>query len=198
MATRNGMLVALLAGAACVAGLAVSASGRASDPGSPESPLGFTMNRLDGTPESLETYKGRVVLIVNTASKCGLTPQYLGLDAIYRERKDRGFVVLGFPANNFGDQEPGTNAQIAEFCSKNYSVSFPMYEKISVKGDDIHPLYRLLTSMPEPIGGEIQWNFDKFLVDREGKVVARFSPRTTPEDRSLLAEIDRLLAEPAR
>ena len=157
--------------------------------------LGYELNRLDGTPEKLESYKGRVVLMVNVASKCGLTPQYEALEALYEERKDFGLVVLGFPANNFAGQEPGTNAEIAEFCSSTYGVKFPMFEKIDVIGEDANPLYKQLAAQPEPIGGEPKWNFTKFLVNRAGEVVARFEPRVAPDDEKLLEAIERLLAE---
>lgn len=160
--------------------------------------LAFTINRLDGEPQSLEAYRGKVVLIVNTASRCGLTPQYEGLERLYRDHKDEGFVVLGFPANNFMGQEPGTDAQIAAFCEENFGVSFPMFTKISVKGDDQHPLYKKLTSQPEPIGGDPEWNFTKFLVNRQGRVVARFGPRTRPDDPKLVERIAGLLAEPTK
>lgn len=168
----------------------------ASNPARADDPayvLGYTMSRIDGESEELRAYAGSVVLIVNTASKCGLTPQYAGLEALYEAKKGQGFVVLGFPANNFGNQEPGTNEEIAAFCAQNYGVSFPMFAKISVKGEDIHPLYARLTGQPAPIGGEIAWNFDKFLVDRSGRVVARFGPRTAPNDAALNEAIDRLL-----
>ena len=153
--------------------------------------LGLTMNRIDGTPEPLEEYKGKVVLVVNVASRCGLTPQYEALERLYREKKDAGLVVLGFPANNFGGQEPGTNEEIVAFCTGRYDVTFPMFEKISVRGDDQHALYRTLST----VGGEPSWNFTKYLVDRDGRVVERFDPRTTPDDPALVAEVDRLLAQ---
>jgi len=163
----------------------------------PPSPdvLDFTMDRLDGTPEDLNVYRGKVVMIVNTASLCGLTPQYEGLQALYEKHRDDGFVILGFPANNFGGQEPGTDEEIAEFCSKNYDVAFPMFSKISVKGEDQHPLYERLTGQPEPIGGPVTWNFQKYLIDRTGKVVTKFGPRTTPMDADLTARIEALLGE---
>ncbi|MBZ0172654.1 MAG: glutathione peroxidase [Phycisphaerales bacterium] len=153
------------------------------------------MRRLDGTPEKLEKYKGKVVLLVNVASKCGLTPQYEGIEALYREHKDQGLVVLGFPANNFMGQEPGSNEQIAEFCRAKYDVTFPMFEKISVKGDDTHPLYKQLAAQAEPIGGEPKWNFTKFLLDREGRVVARFEPRVKPTNEKLTGKIGELLGD---
>lgn len=153
------------------------------------------MTRIDGTEQDLAQYKGKVVLMVNVASKCGLTPQYDGLEALYRSYGDRGFVVLGFPANDFGSQEPGTDEQIADFCRSTYGVEFPMFSKISVKGDGMHPLYRELTSLPAPIGGPVQWNFQKYLLDRSGKVVVRFEPRTAPDDPALVEKIEELLSQ---
>ncbi|GIW05693.1 MAG: glutathione peroxidase [Dehalococcoidia bacterium] len=157
--------------------------------------LDRTMKRLDGTEQSLRDFAGQVLLLVNVASKCGHTPQYAKLEALYQQYKDRGFSVLGFPANNFGGQEPGSDAEIAEFCSLNYGVTFPMFSKISVKGDDIHPLYAEITSLPEPIGGEVRWNFQKYVVDRSGKVVAKFDPRTQPDDPELVQTIERCLEQ---
>jgi glutathione peroxidase len=141
---------------------------------------------------SLSEYKGKVILIVNVASKCGHTPQYEGLQKIYSEYQDQGLVVLGFPANNFRNQEPGTDQEIKEFCSLNYGVTFPMFSKISVKGDDIHPLYQFLTSEktnPE-FAGEISWNFNKFLIDRSGKIIARFESKDQPESEKVVAAIE--------
>lgn len=155
--------------------------------------LEHSMKRLDGRDETLDTYRGNVLLFVNVASKCGLTPQYTGLQQLYDRYHEKGFSVLGFPANNFMGQEPGTEAEIAEFCEVNYNVTFPLFSKISVKGDDIHPLYRELTSQPEPVGGDVTWNFQKYLVDREGNVVARFDPRVTPDDPQVVAAIEALL-----
>ena len=139
--------------------------------------------------------KGKVVMIVNVASFCGYTPQYEGLEKIYEKYKDQGFVILGFPANNFGAQEPGTNEEIKTFCSRKYNVSFPMYSKISVKGEDKHPLYQFLTDKQAnpSTGGEIQWNFTKFLVDRDGKVIARFEPNVTPESAGVTSAIEKAL-----
>jgi glutathione peroxidase len=142
---------------------------------------------IDGTPTTMKAYEGKVVLIVNTASRCGLTPQYEALERLYREHQKEGLVVLGFPANNFMGQEPGTNEEILGFCTGEYGVTFPMAAKISVKGEDAHPLYRQLAAQPEPIGGEPAWNFTKFLVDRKGNVVARFEPRTRPDDPMLVS-----------
>ena len=149
----------------------------------------FTLNSIDGKPAPLSAYQGKVVLIVNVASRCGFTPQYAGLEALYEKYKDRGFVILGFPANNFGGQEPGTNEEIKTFCSSKYNVTFPMYSKISVKGEDKAPLYQFLTAT----GGEIQWNFTKFLVDKNGKVVARFEPKVTPESPDVAGAIEKAL-----
>lgn len=144
----------------------------------------FTATTLDGREQSLAEFKGKVVLIVNTASKCGFTPQYEGLEALYREYGPRGLVVLGFPCNQFGAQEPGSSDEIARFCSTTYDVSFPMFARIEVNGDNAHPLYRhLKEARPGLLGIEaIKWNFTKFLVDRDGNVVDRFAPATKPEE----------------
>jgi glutathione peroxidase len=139
--------------------------------------LDFKMKRIDGKEEDLNTYKGKVVVFVNVASKCGYTAQYKALEQLYRDHKDNGLVILGFPANNFREQEPASNKEIAEFCSSTYEVTFPMFEKISVKDDDQHALYKKLTSQPAPIGGDPKWNFTKFVADKEGKVVARFDAK---------------------
>ncbi len=155
--------------------------------------LDHTVQRIDGTEEPLERYRGRVLMIVNTASKCGLTPQYAALQSLYDRYRDRGFEILGFPANDFMGQEPGSNEEIASFCELNYGVTFPMFAKISVKGDAMHPLYRVLTSLPEPIGGEVLWNFQKYLVDREGNVVRKFDPRTAPDAPEVIEAIEQLL-----
>jgi glutathione peroxidase len=154
----------------------------------------FTLNSIDGKPAPLAEYKGKVVLIVNVASQCGYTPQYSALEAIYEKYKDQGFVILGFPANNFGAQEPGTNEEIKTFCSRKYSVKFPMYWKISVKGDDQAPLYAYLTKQTGPgITGDIKWNFTKFLVDKDGNVVQRFEPAVTPDSKELTSAIEKQL-----
>ena len=138
---------------------------------------------LTGPDQALSAYAGDVVLVVNTASKCGFTPQYAGLEELYAAHKDEGFVVLGFPCNQFGAQEPGTEDEIGEFCQLNYGVSFPMFAKIDVNGDDTHPLYRWLkTEKSGLLGGRIKWNFTKFLVGRDGQVIERFAPTTTPAD----------------
>jgi glutathione peroxidase len=155
--------------------------------------LDFTMKRIDGTEQALADYQGKVLLLVNVASECGYTPQYEGLQALYTRFQSKGFEVLGFPANNFGAQEPGTDEQIAVFCRASYGVSFPMFSKISVKGGDMHPLYQEITSAPPPVGGDVTWNFQKYLVDREGNVVEKFMPGTEPDDPKLVSRIEQLL-----
>lgn len=142
----------------------------------------FSVRRLDGSETTLGEWRGKVLLIVNTASQCGFTPQYAGLEALYKKYKDRGFAVLGFPCNQFGAQEPGTAAEIGAFCEKNYGVSFPMFDKIDVNGSNAHPLFAHLKQEATGILGTdgIKWNFTKFLVDREGKVIARYAPTTSP------------------
>lgn len=153
----------------------------------------FEANTLRGQEESLSKYKGKVLLVVNTASKCGLTPQYKGLQEVYDKFKDRGFEILGFPSNQFAGQEPGESEDIAEFCEINYGVSFPMYEKINVKGADAHPLFQYLSKeAPGVLGSKsIKWNFTKFLVDQEGHVLKRFAPQTTPDQ--IEEDIEKLL-----
>ncbi len=162
-----------------------------------KSVLDFKMNDIDGKEVALKKYKGDVLLIVNTASKCGYTPQYEGLQAIYTKYKAQGFYVLGFPANNFGGQEPGKESEIKEFCESKYKVTFPMFAKISVKGDDQHPLYNFLTAKEtDPqFSGDISWNFNKFLVNRKGEVVARFSSKDTPESEAVTQAIEKYLKE---
>ena len=155
----------------------------------------FKMLDIDGNKVPLEKFKGKVVLIVNVASKCGFTPQYKGLQEIYSKYLEKGFVILGFPANNFRQQEPGTNAEIKKFCTVNYGVQFPMFAKISVLGEDIHPLYRFLTGKetdPE-FAGDIRWNFDKFLIDKNGAIISRFHPKIKPQDPELIKAIETAL-----
>jgi glutathione peroxidase len=172
---------------------------------------------IDGKPTSLGEHAGDVLLVVNVASRCGLTPQYEALEALYEQHRDEGFKVLGFPANNFGAQEPGTNEEIAEFCQTTYSVQFPMHAKISVKGDDRHPLYRVLTeAVPRAEGDpdafrerldgfgldpsqdpDVLWNFEKFLVARDGRVTRRFAPSMTPDDPVIVAAVEEALAAEA-
>jgi len=158
--------------------------------------LDFKMRDIDGKEVKLKKYKGNVLLVVNVASKCGYTPQYEGLQATYAKYKDKGFYVLGFPANNFGSQEPGTESEIKEFCSSKYHVTFPMFAKISVKGEDQDPMYKFLTSKETnpDFGGDITWNFNKFLIDRSGKVVARFTSKDKPDGEAVTAAIEKYLA----
>ena len=143
----------------------------------------YTLNSIDGKPTSLGSFKGQVVLLVNVASRCGYTPQYTGLESLYEKYKGQGLVIVGFPANNFMGQEPGTDEEIKTFCSNKYNVTFPMFSKISVKGDDQAPLYKYLTDKAAnpTTGGDIKWNFTKFLVDRDGKIIQRFETAVTPE-----------------
>jgi glutathione peroxidase len=176
------------------------------------------VERIDGAPTSLHEFAGKVVLVVNVASKCGLTPQYAALESLYQAQRERGLVVAGFPANNFGAQEPGANPEIATFCSTTYGVDFPMFAKISVKGADLHPLYRaLIAAQPaatEKPGSDFRaklagygitqeqpsdvfWNFEKFLIARDGTVAGRFAPDVAPDDPLLVAAIERELAKPA-
>lgn len=178
----------------------------------------FTVNDIDGKPRSLGEWRGKTLLIVNVASKCGLTPQYTALEAIYQQFKDRGFVVLGFPANDFASQEPGSNQEIAKFCSTEYPVTFPLFSKISVNGPEQHPIYTMLTSaMPQHeadapdfrdnldnyLSGQglpptlplpnVLWNFEKFLVGRDGLTIARFAPDMKPDDPRIIAAIEKAL-----
>jgi glutathione peroxidase len=154
----------------------------------------FTLNSIDGKPAPLADYKGKVILVVNVASQCGYTPQYSALESIYEKYKDQGFVILGFPANNFGAQEPGTNEEIKTFCTRKYSVTFPIYSKISVKEPDQAPLYTYLTKETgTSIRGDIKWNFTKFLVDRNGNVVQRFEPAVTPDSKEMTSAIEKQL-----
>jgi glutathione peroxidase len=157
----------------------------------------FTMKSIDGDPVSLKSYHGKVVLLVNLASKCGFTPQYAALEALYEKYKDRGLVIVGIPANNFMSQEPGTDAEIKTFCTNKYNVTFPMMSKVSVKGDDETPLYLFLTdkSANPQIGGDIKWNFTKFLFDRDGKPVARFEPATKPDSPEVTSAIESTLGQ---
>jgi glutathione peroxidase len=155
------------------------------------------VHRLSGEDTTLAEHAGKALLIVNVASKCGLTPQYTSLEELHERLSDRGFAVLGFPCNQFGGQEPGSSEEIAEFCSATYGVTFPMYSKIEVNGPDRHPIYHQLTQVPDASGdaGDIQWNFEKFLVSPTGQIVGRFRPRTTPDDPELVAAIDKVLPE---
>jgi glutathione peroxidase len=150
------------------------------------------VNTLTGQPGSLADLAGSTLLVVNVASKCGLTPQYAGLERLHERYAGRGFAVVGFPCNQFGGQEPGTAAEIGEFCSTTYGVTFPMFEKVEVNGPGRHPVYTELTAVPDASGeaGDVQWNFEKFLVGPDGRVLARFRPQTTPEDPALIAAIE--------
>jgi glutathione peroxidase len=156
----------------------------------------YTLSSIDGQPAPLSAFKGKVVMLVNVASRCGFTPQYSALEAIYEKYKDRGFVIVGIPANNFGAQEPGTNQEIKTFCQSKYNVKFPMMSKVSVKGDDQTPLYQFLTdkSANPKTGGDIQWNFTKFLIGPDGQILARFEPKVTPDSPEVTSAIESALA----
>jgi glutathione peroxidase len=185
---------------AALAGLLVliplAARSTADDAKKPASVLDFHVKDIDGKDVDLAKYKGHVLLIVNTASQCGFTPQYTDMEAVYEKFKDQGFEVLAFPANEFGKQEPGSNEQIKEFCSSKYKVSFPLFGKIVVKGAEIHPLYQFLTSDASnpKFSGAIPWNFTKFLVNRKGEVIARFQPRDKPTSENVTHAIETALA----
>jgi glutathione peroxidase len=165
-------------------------------PVSATDPFAFKVTDIDGKPRDLAQYRGKAVLIVNTASRCGFTPQYEGLEALYDRYRARGFEVLAFPANNFMGQEPGTNEEIKTFCATRFKTSFPLFAKVSVKGDDMAPLYQWLTTS-SPFPGDIPWNFTKFLVAPDGRVVARFGPRTKPEDAEVISALEPILPLPA-
>ena len=157
----------------------------------------FSLNTIDGAPTTLGAFKGKVVLLVNVASKCGYTPQYAGLEKLYESYKGKGLVIVGVPANNFGGQEPGSNEEIKTFCSRNYNVTFPMMSKVSVKGADTTPLYQFLTdknSNPK-VAGDIKWNFTKFLIDKKGNVINRFESGVTPEAAELVKAVEAALAQ---
>jgi glutathione peroxidase len=157
----------------------------------------FTLNSIDGQPTPFSSFKGKIVLLVNVASRCGYTPQYAALESIYEKYKSRGFVIVGIPANNFGGQEPGSNQEIKTFCTAKYHVTFPMMAKVSVKGSDITPLYQFLTDKtahPET-GGEIGWNFTKFVIGPDGRVLARFDSKVEPDSTQVTSAIEKALAE---
>jgi glutathione peroxidase len=154
----------------------------------------FVMKTIDGNDKPLSEYNGKVLMIVNVASKCGHTPQYKALEQLYEKYKNKGFVILGFPANNFLWQEPGTDAEIKQFCTLNYSVTFDMFSKIDVKGKNQHPLYKYLTEETS-VSGKVEWNFQKYLVDRHGTVTDKFSPKTEPDDVAIIAAVEKLLSE---
>jgi glutathione peroxidase len=150
---------------------------------------------IDGKATSLKAYNGKVLLVVNVASKCGLTPQYKGLEAMQEKYKDKGFTVLGFPCNQFAGQEPGTNEEIKQFCSSQYHVSFPLFDKIEVNGPNRHPLYIALAGKDSPFPGDIKWNFGKFLIGKDGKILKRFDPTTKPDAPEVVAAIEAALAQ---
>lgn len=154
----------------------------------------FTLNDIDGSPLSLSTFQGKVLLLVNTASFCGNTPQYEGLQTLYEQYRNQGLEILAFPANNFGQQEPGTDEDIKSFCYTKYALEFPLFSKISVKGEDIHALYRYLTTQ-SPFPGDIEWNFQKFLVDRHGQVIARYRPGLKPLSPQIVQDVERALSK---
>jgi glutathione peroxidase len=164
--------------------------------GKPAGPLDFTVEDINGKEAKLSQYKGKVVMIVNVASKCGFTPQYEQLQAAYKQYADKGFVIIGFPANNFLKQEPGTNEEIETFCKSKFGVTFPMMSKISVGGSDKAPLYKFLTEKETAgdFAGEIGWNFNKYIVDRNGNVIARYNSVTKPDDKIVVDEIEKALA----
>src|SRR3954468_2013971 len=193
---RNKMLITAILAIAAIAVSVASVGWTQNASAGGKSVLDFKMRDIDGKDVKLNKFKGNVLLVVNTASKCGYTPQYDGLESIYTKYKDKGFYVLGFPANNFGGQEPGTEAEIKEFCTSKYHVTFPMFAKISVKGEDQNPLYKFLTSKEtDPdFAGDISWNFNKFLVDRQGKGFARCSSKDTPESEKVTAETEKYVA----
>jgi len=192
------------AGCLCLITLPTLTSVATADEKAPGKKDASTLNVLEGSMKSLagetvdlQKYKGKVILIVNTASKCGLTPHYAKLQAVYEKYKDQGLVVLGFPCNQFGKQEPGTAKEISEFCTKNYGVTFDMFDKVDVNGDSACDLYKSLTAMElEPVGsGKISWNFEKFLIDRDGQAVSRFNPRLAPDDEEITGAIEKLLSK---
>jgi glutathione peroxidase len=149
---------------------------------------------INGKPTSLKAYQGKVLLVVNVASRCGYTPQYAGLEKLYRDYQDRGLVVLGFPCNDFGAQEPWTTAEIKAFCEANFGVTFPMFDKLHVKGPEQHPLYTALTGQDSPVPGEVKWNFGKFLLGREGKILQRYDSKVKPDDADFLKALEGALA----
>ncbi|MCP5332066.1 MAG: glutathione peroxidase [Pseudomonadales bacterium] len=159
-----------------------------------QSAFDFSVRNIEGEPVALDCYRGKVLLLVNVASRCGLTPQYADLEALYAQYRDRGLEVLGFPCNQFMNQEPGSEAEIQQFCQTQYGVQFPLFAKIEVNGSGRHPLYRWLTAAAQSQPGDIQWNFEKFLIDRTGQVAARFAPRVLPLDATLIEALERTLA----
>jgi glutathione peroxidase len=191
------IVISLAVCLAIVAAGQVNAKSKKADKTAGNGVLNFTMTTIDGKPKPLADYKGKVLMIVNTASECGYTPQYETLEKLYETYKDKGFAILAFPANNFGQQEPGTNDQIKTFCSTKYNVTFDLFSKISVKGNDQHPLYKYITKQ-SPFRGDIKWNFQKYLVDRSGKIVYRFLSAVDPMSQDVRDAVEKLLAEPAK
>jgi glutathione peroxidase len=190
------ILAKMLSAASVIAPLVgFSISTLSVEPPNVSSPLDLKVKNIDGKDVDLSAYKGKVVLIVNVASRCGFTTQYTALEALYEKYKDRGFVILGFPENNFLGQEPGTDQEIKMFCSTKYNVTFPMFSKISVKGEDIAPLYAWLTSEKTNPGfsGDIEWNFGKFLIGPDGKVISRFAPKVKPDADEVVSAIEKAL-----
>ncbi len=160
-----------------------------------ETPLyDIPLKDIHGKDTSLKAYKGKVLLVVNVASKCGNTPQYAALEQLYKKYESQGLVVLGFPCNDFGAQEPGTNAEIVQFCKSTYDVTFPMFDKLHVKGAERHPLYEALTGPKSPFPGDVKWNFGKFVVDRNGNIVARIEPKTKPDSPEVIGAVEKALA----
>jgi glutathione peroxidase len=184
-------LLATLAALPLVASASVAAE--TTTPGTPVSVYDFKVKTIDGKEAPLSAYKGKALLIVNTASKCGYTPQYAGLEALYEKYKDKGLVVLAFPSNDFGGQEPGSNAEIKTFCELKYKTTFPLFEKIDVKGDTAAPLYKYLTGLPGKQGGPITWNFNKFLVAPDGTVVEHFDSKVDPSSTALTQKVEQAL-----
>jgi glutathione peroxidase len=184
-------IVIIISIATLAAGIVVAAGAPA------KGVLDFSMTSIDGQETALGQFQGKVLLLVNTASKCGLTPQYKALEDVYKRFRDQGLVILGFPANDFLGQEPGSDQEIKNFCLLNYGVSFPMFSKITVRGKGLHPLYKFLVEKETNprFAGKISWNFTKFLVDRKGELVARFEPRTVPDDPQVIAAIEKALQE---
>jgi len=193
---RPLLLATLIAGMFAAALIAESDANKADQSKVPPV-LDFTMNRLNGEPAHLGQYAGRVVLIVNVASRCGQTPQYKGLQKLHEKYNEQGLDILGFPANEFGNQEPGSNEDIAAFCEKNYGVSFDMFAKVIVKGEGICDLYQYLTSKETnpDFAGDIKWNFEKFLIDRQGNIIARFPTRVQPDAEQVIRAIETALAQ---
>lgn len=186
-----GLTVRRMKPLVCITGLCILLMEAASL--SAASLYGIPLKDIDGKDTSLKPYKGKVLLIVNVASKCGLTPQYSALESLYQKYKDKGFDVLGFPCNQFGFQEPGSNSEIKEFCSLKYHVTFPMFDKLEVNGANRHPLFTELAGKDSPFPGDIKWNFNKFLVSRDGKILSRFEPKTAPDSPEVIQAIEAAL-----